>query len=266
MAHGDGSPPVKTTRTSLDVLDVVRDADGTRLRDVMDELGLAKSTAHKHLTTLEDAGYLLKEGETYHLGMKLLNLGEHARERWSWYTEATNAVDELTERTDEECDFVVEDRGRIITIAESYHKWVKFGERGSSKRYRAYIGTYYPMHATATGLAILATYPSERVDAVIDRWGLPAMTDSTITTRAALFEELARVDERGYAVDDEYYTDGLRSVAKAVTGPDGSVLGSLGVSGPTYHVDGPVLESELPRALVDVVESLESELTTTDGE
>ena len=258
-ATGD-TPPVETTQTSLEIIDFIQERDGASLADVTAGLGLAKSTAYKHLMTLADNGYLIKEGDRYHIGLKFLNLGEYARSRWSGFEHIEEAVSELADRTEEEVDFVAEDNGRVTTICESYHKWVKYGDRNDSKRYRADIGTYYHMHATASGLAILATYPTERVEAVLDEWGLPARTEQTITSRDALFEELDRIDDRGYAIDDEYYTEGLRSVGKAVTSPDGAVLGALSVSGPRYRFDGTVLEAEIPRVLSDVVSSLETEL------
>lgn len=259
----DKSVTVKTTRTSLQILDVVKQRDGVRLMEVADELDLAKSTAHKHLTTLERSGFLIKEGETYYIGLKFLNFGEYARNRWPGFDRIEDAVAELTERTDEECDFVAEDHGRVTTIAESYHRWVKYGEEGtgaSSKEYRAYIGSYYYMHSTASGLAVLAAYPTDRVEAIIDKWGLPARTDYTITSQEELFTELDRIRDRGYAVDDQGYTEGMRSIGRAVYGPDDTVLGAISVSGPTYRVDGAVLEREIPEALLDVVDSLERDL------
>jgi DNA-binding IclR family transcriptional regulator len=262
-ANGD-TPTVKTTQTSLDILATIRDLDGARLIEVADELGVAKSTAHKHLATLEQNGYLIKEGDTYHIGLKFLNFGEYARNRWPGFDLIKEAVAELTERTDEECDFVVEDHGRVTTIAESYHRWVKYEESGSSngstKEYRAYIGSYYHMHSTASGLAILAAYPSARVEEILNQWGLPAKTEYTITSQAELFGELDDIREQGYAVDDQGYTEGMRSIGKAVRGPDGTVLGALSVSGPTYRVDGAVLEREIPETLLDVVDSLEERL------
>ena len=251
---------VKTTRTSLEIISTIREADGARVSDVVDTHDVAKSTAHKHLTTLERAGYLTKVGEVYHIGFRFLNLGEYARERWYWFSAVKAAVEDLAERTEEECDFVVDDHGRVITVAESYHKWAKYGAGDESKRYRANIGTYYPMHATGSGLAILSAYPRDRVEAVVDEWGLPALTDHTITDREALFAELDRTRDRGYAVGDRYYTEGLRSVGRPVTAADGTVLGALSVSGPTYRIDGAVLNREVPRALAAVVESLEGEL------
>ena len=251
---------VKTTRTSLDIIDTIRAADGARVSDVVDAHGIAKSTAHKHLTTLERAGYLIKSGEVYHIGFKFLNLGEYARERRYWFAAVKAAVEDLAERTEEECDFVVDDHGRVITVVESYHKWAKYGAGDDSERYRANIGTYYPIHATGSGLAILSAYPRERVEAVVDERGLSAPTDHTITDREELFAELDRTRERGYAVGDRYYAEGLRSVGRAVTAPDGTVIGALSVSGPTYRIDGPVRDREVPRALAAVVESLEGEL------
>ncbi|MDG5777216.1 IclR family transcriptional regulator [Haloarculaceae archaeon H-GB11] len=263
MPTDGDSPTVKTTQTSLDILATIRDLDGARLMEIADELGVAKSTAHKHLATLEKNGYLLKEGDTYHIGLKFLNFGEYARNRWPGFDLITDAVAELTERTDEECDFVAEDHGRVTTIAESYHRWVKYEESNpgnSSKEYRAYIGSYYHMHSTASGLAILAAYPTARVEEIINQWGLPAKTDYTITSQAELFTELDRIRDQGYAVDDQGYTEGMRSIGKAVHAPDGSVLGALSVSGPTYRVDGAVLEREIPETLLDVVETLERRL------
>ncbi|QCC49301.1 IclR family transcriptional regulator [Halobellus limi] len=256
----DNESTVKTTQTSLEMLSTIRELGGARTNEIVEAHDVAKSTAHKHLTTLERAGYLRKVGERYYIGYKFLNLGEYAREQWPWFSAVKEAVEELAERTEEECDFVVDDHGRVITVVESYHKWAKYGSDDGTKRYRANIGTYYPMHATGSGLAILASYPRDRVEAIVDDRGLPALTAQTITSRAELFEELDRIDERGYAVGDRYYTEGLRSVAKVVTGADGTALGAFSVSGPTYRIDGSVLDREIPRALADVVDSLESEL------
>ena len=254
---------VQTTETSLTIIETIRDQNGATTSEVAEQLEIATSTAHKHLATLRARGYLIKEGETYHVGLKFLNLGEYARMRWPQIEQITEYVSVLTERTDEECDFVTEDHGRIITIAESYHKWAKYADDDrsvSSKQYRARIGAYYHMHSTASGLAILAEYPDERVAEIVEQWGLPARTDHTITDRKMLFDELARIRDQGYAVDDQGYAEGMRSVGKAVKTPDGSISGALSVSGPTYRIDGSVLEREIPNALLDCVEGLESRL------
>lgn len=53
--------------------------------ELADELNTAKSTVHGYLSTLHDQRYLVKEGDTYHIGMKFLRLGEYARTRKTEY-------------------------------------------------------------------------------------------------------------------------------------------------------------------------------------
>lgn len=257
-------PParLKTTETTLRILEAVQEMGGVRVGELVERLDLAKSTVYKHLVTLERNGYLVKEGDTYHVGLKFLNFGEHARSRKRAYEFGEDAVRRLTELTDEEADFVVEEHGRIVTVSHTYHEKNKYVGDISLNNPIAHgrSGTYYYAHNTASGKAILSALPPARLESVLDRWGLPGKTENTITDREALLDELERVRERGYAVDDEEFTRGLRSVGAAVTYPDGRVLGALSVSGPTYRLDGDVLETEIPETLCRVADEFEADV------
>lgn len=248
---------LETTERSLEILETIERLEGATVTELATECSLAPSTVYKHLVTLRSRGYLNERDGTYHVGFRFLNLGEHARRRIEGRQLIEETVRELTAETDEEVDFTVEDHGRVMTIMESYHKWVKYGDDGGAERYRARIGSYYRMHSTATGKAILASYPRERVEAIVDAWGLPARTERTITDRGELLEELGRIAERGYAVDDREYADGLRSVGVAVNGPDGGVVGAISVSGPSYRLHGEVLRTTIPDAVRDAVADLQ---------
>lgn len=253
-------PTLKTTARSLALVDRIQERGGAKLPELANDLSLAKSTVYKHVRTLYECGYLVKEDDRYYIGPKFLNLGEHARNRKLGYRFADDAVRELTDATDEGVDFVIEDHGRIITISESYHRWEKYPGGDKSNRYRARMGTYYPMHATASGKAILAEFPQTRVEAILDRWGLSAKTDNTITDRRDLFEELDRIEKQGYAIDDEEYMNGLQSVGTAVNEPDGTNIGAMSVSGPSYRMTDEVLTQEIIPALEQTVESFEDRL------
>lgn len=253
-------PTLKTTARSLALVDRIRERGGANLTQLAEDLSLAKSTVYKHVITLYECGYLVKEEDEYHIGPKFLDLGEHARSRKAGYQFADDAVRELTDATDEEVDFVIEDHGRVVTISESYHKWVKHPDESESNRYRARMGTYYHMHATASGKAILAELPRDRTEVILDRWGLPANTDNTITDRRTFFDELERVDDRGYAIDDEEFTEGLRSVGMAVDRPDGPPIGAMSVSGPSYRITDEVIDQNIVPVLEQTVDSFERQL------
>lgn len=251
---------LETTERSLGLLETIERLEGATVSELASECSLAPSTVYKHLVTLQSKGYLNERENTYYVGFRFLNLGEHARSRIRGLQLIEEAVQELTAETDEEVDFTVEDHGRVMTILESYHKWVKYGDDDGTERYRARIGSYYHMHSTATGKAILASYPRERVDAIVDAWGLPARTERTITDRTEMLAELDRIAERGYAIDDQEYADGLRSVGMAINGPDGRVIGAISVSGPSYRLHGDILRTTIPEALRGVIADLQREL------
>ncbi|ADJ15429.1 IclR family transcriptional regulator [Halalkalicoccus jeotgali] len=252
---------VRTTERSFAIVEAIQRRDGATLAELVAEFGLAKSTVYKHLRTLASHGYLEKEGERYHIGLKFHHHGEYARLRKRGYRLAGRAVRELAERTDEEADFVVENDGRTITVYESYHPQNSYREDlVTSSSDLSHSGTYYHMHCTAAGKALLAALPDERIEAVLDRWGLPARTANTITDREALAADLDRTRERGYAVADEEYVDGLCAVGVVVANPDGSPLGALGMSVPTYRRESEGLETAAAELVVETARDLEREL------
>lgn len=251
--------PVGATETSLAVIEAIRSSPGARTVDLAEEVGVAKSTIHKHAATLVYHGYLRKEAGAYYPGLKLLNLGETARSRFPAYSRIEAAVRTLQERTEEDVDFVAAEQGLVYTIAESYHKWEK--HPGTTSGYRAHLGDQYYMHSVASGKALLATYDREQVEAILDRWGLPAVTPKTITERETLFAELEQIDEQGYAIADEEYQKGLKSMSRLVFRPDGDPLGALSVSGPAYRLTEEILEGEIAPVHESVVTELNEEIS-----
>lgn len=257
----DDADRVRTTEQSLDIVDRIQSNNGATLAELVDHFGLAKSTVHRHLTTLREHGYLVKEGERYHIGLKFYNRGEHARTRTRSYQLAAETVQDVADATNEEVDFLVANDGRAITVYESYHPGNTYNEDVLHPVETArHAGTYYHMHSVAGGKALLAELSDDEVARVVDQWGLPRRTENTITSREALFDELERVREQGVALSDEEYADGLRAVGRRVVRPDGSVLGSIAVSAPTYRMSGDVFTDTVPELLVDATTDLEHEL------
>jgi IclR family acetate operon transcriptional repressor len=260
MASNKEEYTVRTTERSLDVIRVIQERGGVRLGEIVDEFGMAKSTAYKHLNTLVSRGYLVKDGDIYHIGLKFANRGEYARARKPGYRIAASKVDDLAERTDEEVDFMVENDGRGMTIHHSYDQTNPFQEKTvdqSNKHWRT--GTYYHLHCLATGKAILSVLPRERVETIIEKWGLPERTENTITDRTKLFEELKRIREMGYVFNADKYVNGLAALAMPVMEPTGKPLGALAVNGPTYNLQG-ARQEELLDILGEVVTEFEDEL------
>ncbi len=84
-------------------------------------------------------------------------------------------------------------------------------------------GGSFSLHATGAGKALLGALPSARRDTLLDRLELRPYTAHTIVDPAALRRALDEVRERGFAIDDEEFDDGVRCIAVPVGGMDRAI-------------------------------------------
>lgn len=244
-----GSRRVKTTETAFAIIEALKKRNGARVSEVASDLNLAKSTVHRHLTTLTEQEWVAKEGDIYHIGLRFVEIGEHARNQKKGYQMAAKKVEELATETDERAQFLVEEHGQGVYIYRGIGSHAVRTDPGIGKR--------VPLHAISAGKAILAQMSEEEIDYILDRRGLPSLTPNTITTREELFGELESIRERGYSVNDGENIEGLRAVGVPVKNKDGSALGALSVSGPTRRMKGSWFEQDLPDLLLGTANELE---------
>ncbi len=239
-----------TLERGFEIVSILMENDGARVTEIAEALDIAPSTAHKYLATLHNERFVIKEGDQYQVGMRFLTIGGYAKHRKPAYEVATKKIRSLAEQTGERVQFVIEEHGRAIyvqTVVEDPTA-VMTNRRDGKVRY---------LHSSAAGKAILAYQPPETVDAVVERWGLPAETDRTVTNRAELDEELARIRESGVAFNDEESIKGLRAVGVPVRADDDTVLGAISVSGPAHRLKGVQFREELPDVILGVVNEIE---------
>lgn len=253
MNDGTRTEGLKTTSISLEIVDRILELDTPTLGQVAEETGLAKSTVHSHLTTLARYGYVIKQDNSYHLGAKFCHLADYIRTRKEYYRDARETITWLTGESPLEVDFAVEENGRIVSM---------YGDLDFADSPQFLVdGNPYHVHTTASGKAIIAEYPDSRIREIIDRWGLPAATDESITSEAALFEELEQVREQGYAINDNESIEGFWAIGKVVKSPRGTVYGSINLSGPTYVIDEETKSAQL-ELLEEAVDRFEAGVAT----
>lgn len=233
----DAGRRVKSAGKTFTILDIVFERDGATVTEVAEELGIAKSTAHSHLATLENKEFLVQRGEEYNLSLKFLEYGIEARNNVGIRTHARRSLEEVAKETGESVGLFVEEHGRLVYLDDAH------GDR--SVRTHGSTGTRSYLHDSAAGKAILAHLPRSRIEAIIDKFGLPAQTENTITDRAELFEVLREVREAGVAFNDAETNEGVRAVASPIL-VDDTVIGSLGVAGPRHRLDGSRYRVKLP--------------------
>ena len=258
MDAEDGpSNTVSTTATSFSILESLERHRGATISEIAEDLDLAVSTVHRHLVTGLEEGYVVKDGTEYRIGLRFLEFGFSAREQLPFYETAKDQIEVLAKRTDEKIR---------LTALEGYEAVLLYRRMGrSSLKTSSKIGNRRPLHQLAAGKAMLATLSREEIEMILDKHGLPARTDYTITERGELFEELDEVRERGYAYNLEESIEGLNAVGAAFKDDDGYPLGALSISGPANRIKGEKLHQELPDLLLSAVNEIEINLKYIDN-
>lgn len=251
--NGTENQVLQTTEISLTILETIHNSGGATLTELADQLGIATSTAHNHLNTLYQNGYLVKEGNEYHLALRFFELGQSVVNRKKEYQIAKEKIIDLTQRTDAIADFSVEEHGRIVSLFSDLHY------ENESAFFR---GRGFHMHCSAAGKAILCEFSKSRIRDVIEEWGLPRRTENTIVEERELFRELERTRERGYAINNEEQRLGLLSIGVAVTYPDDSVFGAISIDLPTYWTEQKEDFEDLEADLLKSGEELERDVAS----
>ena len=198
--------------------------------ELADRLGLHKSTVHRFMVNLDAAGMVERNPRTgrYRLGMRIFELGGLVKQRMNLWDEALPFLESLVRDTGETGHLAVLDGGEAIYIERV--------EARRALRVPAAIGRGYPAHATNLGKVLLADLDSSSLAEIVRERGLSAHTPNTIIDPAALELELTRIRERGYAVDNEEYDEGLRCIGAPVRDHSGHVVAALGIGGPVTRV------------------------------
>lgn len=237
-----GGTPVQATKVSFEILDLLRKWDGAGVSEIANHLDKPTSTIHDHLRTLESEEYLINKNGKYHISTRFLELGEQARTRMKVYHLARPEVDKLAENTGNHSNILIEEHGRGVFLYKAT------GKNAVSLDTR--IGMRVHLQTTALGKAILAHRPIDQVERILDRHGLPEITENTITDRDQLLTELDEIRKRGYAIDDEERVEGMRCIGAPITTRDGRAVAAVSVSGPKNRVQEEYLEETLPNMVL----------------
>jgi DNA-binding IclR family transcriptional regulator len=242
---------LKTTATSLEILDALKRLNGLRLTTLAEELDTPPSTIHSHLSTLAENQFVVKEDQIYHLGPRLLQYGRYVRTRKEGYELARRYVEKIHEDTGRRTIFAANQGGRGVFMhnrSGDQRDWPNEG-----------IGNLLYLHNTAVGKAMLAKMPDYKIDAIIDKWGLPKETDNTITKKDRLLSEMKAIRRRGYAINCEENIQGLFAIGVAVTDETDTIIGGFSVSGPA-NILPKTGTNELVNRLIQEADDFELEL------
>jgi DNA-binding IclR family transcriptional regulator len=199
------------------------------LSDLAREAGLNKTTAFRLLSALESEGMIARgqDGERYVLGPEVVVMGGRALRANNLRAIARPELETLAQQTGETAALEVRSGREMLVIDEVIGEYLMSGVQS--------IGSRWPLHATSTGLAILAFMPEQERDSLL-MLPLAAVTEKTITDPVMIRQELEQVRGCGYAVAAESLEEGLVAIGAPLYNHDGDVPGAISVAIPKLRL------------------------------
>lgn len=226
---------VKPVYKALQVLRCLGEAEQPlSLGEVCRRSGLPKSTAFKYLRTLRETGFAAHDPETdtYRIGLLVWELGQLSTDQARVRELALPEMRKLHRMFDETVNLAVPDGTDAV--------YLEMIESSRALRMQARLGSRDPLYSTAVGKAILSTLPEDtwrqRVPST-----LTPRTPATITSLTELRAELARIRERGYAVDRGENEPDASCLAAPILNRRGRAIAAVSVSAPDTRLDDGLL-------------------------
>lgn len=232
----------KAIGRALEILDLFADAETSlSLTELSAASGFPESSLFRILSTLENYRYLQRNPDgAYQLAPKVLfgTLYDHAEK----FREAIHPyLQQLNNRFDETVSlgFLYGDRIQVIDTIQGFQ----------AIRAVNVLGRVLPPHCSSLAKVITAFQPPERIDRIVQVYGMPPHTENTITDRATLLDEYERIRQQGWAREREESAPGWCCCGAPIFDQLGRCISAISVATPTIRYS-PETEAEIVSELL----------------
>jgi DNA-binding IclR family transcriptional regulator len=220
---------IASLEKGIRVLELLSDQNELTVSSVAAKLGFNRAASHRFLATLRDLGYVEKnENHRYHLTFKIMEMGMKMASRFEIRTEARCHMQELSRAFNETVNLGYWKGQKVLHLDKI--------DSPEILRIDTPLGSWAPAYCTALGKSILAYLPRDELEAYLKGVKLVPHSPRTIISKKKLRQELIKVLQQGYALDDEELSAGLRCVAAPVFDHTGHVRYALSVSAPSSRM------------------------------
>jgi DNA-binding IclR family transcriptional regulator len=226
------SYPIASVDNALRVLDLIKSRRTVRVADVSAELGIARSSAHRLLTTLRHRGYLRQDSATkaYGAGPALVEVGLAAVRDIDVRRLARPHMERLSQEVGETVSLLLlQQEGVRVVFVDSI-------EGPQSVRVGSRTGLTMPAHCNSGGKAMLAALPPETLRELFGDGPLATMTEASIATLVDLEAELERVRGAGYATNFGESEDDISAVGVAISGLASEAVAAFSAAAPAARL------------------------------
>lgn len=229
-----------------------RDHAALSLSEIARRAGMPPATARRCLLTLEQLGYVMRNGREFLLRPKVLELGAAYLESMNIEQLTRNHLEELARSTADSAALCVLDGNEVVYVARTSVRTLL--------RLEAHVGSRFPAHATSTGRVLLAGVGDERLQRYFQSARLEALTERTVTDPRRLRTMIEEARRAGYCAVEDELAYGVIAVAVPVLDQRGRVVAALNSSSHTRRTTRTKLVRERLPMLQQVSRQISADL------
>jgi len=228
VTAANGSTDVSAIRSVLTALRTLEELSrGPRgVSELSRALAIPKTTAHRSLRTLAQAGWVRTadtDNAKWVLTGRSLTVGLAGSVEGNLRELARAELTALRDATGETVHLVVPDAPDLVVVARV--------DGTHSLRTFLPLGTHAPLHATASGRALLSAMTDEQIAEILGE-RLDRFTPSTVHDRAEVLAEIERTRERGYALNAAEWRSDIAALGVPILSRVGAPTAALAISMP----------------------------------
>jgi IclR family transcriptional regulator, acetate operon repressor len=246
---------VQSLVRAFGILDELAKSDSITLSDLARAVQLPRSTTHRLLTTMEALRYVAfdRRKNGWSIGVQAFTVGAIFAQTRDLGQLGRTIMRSLMSEVQHCVNIAVPEGSGVCYIGQVATN----GFRQTAAR----PGAVLPLHTTASGKVLMAQWSRQEFDRYIASAPLKARTARSIIDGDRLREELVLIRKRGYALDDEEHSDGLRCLAAVVSDRYGLPKGSLSISDRSSQLTRTRL-AELGPTLISAAQRMSMEIAT----
>ena len=231
VASAEGAKLNQSVRKAIMLLRATAEDRNANVSSSARAAGLPRATALRMIQTLEQEGFLLRipGDDRVLLGPELLRLARNTDEQLLLREVSGPVIGDLVATIRETVTLsVIAPDGGLDVVYQV--------DAPAQLRPQSWVGQRFPLHASASGKVLLATYDDERLERLLLE-PLTRFTPMTITTADVLRAEVQRAREQRYAVAMDEEEEGLAGISTGIRGLGDELVGVLSMGGPTQRLD-----------------------------
>jgi len=237
----------------LQIMECMADArTPLRLQDIAKKAEMTQSTVLRYLNTLQSMNYVYQEADTfrYALTWRICALCSNLKTPLSLRNLTAGFLNQLASQfslgaclvinQDEACFYV------DCIDSPNFPTWQKIGKTA-------------PLHTTGSGKVLLSNYAALQLNEYMAK-GLERYTETTITDPELLRAEIAKIRERGYAMDEGEYFPGLRCISFPLRDYTGQIVAAISLYGGKTEMPDERIKEELYAAISEAAAMISTRL------